>query len=33
MNREQIDAIYGENIGEFCGARDGYAVQLDQIGE
>jgi len=31
MNREQIDAIYGERIGEFCGARDGYAVQLDQI--
>jgi hypothetical protein len=32
MNHEQIDAIYGARIAEFCGAREGYAVQLDQIG-
>ena len=27
MNHEQIDAIYGARIAEFCGTREGYAVQ------
>jgi hypothetical protein len=31
MNHEQIDAIYGARIAEFCGTRDGYTVQLDHI--
>ena len=30
MTHEQIDAVYGDAIADFCGKREGYAVKLDE---